>query len=157
MKKQGFRLGYNFIFGKSRKQVRHGKAKKRHSELAASLVCEEGAIQGRGPFRVVRNRRIWVNKLRFCRRKRDFRVFATLNQVQGDENRAVIPNLFGNRRIEANKPKSCRRKRDFQVLATLWKTRHFSQNQRFWKKQSNKFRVTKWALRHSELVSESPD
>ncbi len=29
------------------------------------------------------------------------------------------------------------------ALATLWKTRHFSQNQRFWKKQSNKFRVTK--------------
>ena len=107
LKKQGFRLGYNFIFGKSRKQVRHGKAKKRHSELAASLVCEEGAIQGRGPFRVVRNRRIWVNKLRFCRRKRDFRVFATLNQVQGDENRAVIPNLFRNRRIEVDVPSIC--------------------------------------------------
>ena len=66
MKKQGFRLGYNFIFGKSRKQVRHGKAKKRHSELAASLVCEERAIQGKVPFRVVRNRRIEVDVPSLC-------------------------------------------------------------------------------------------
>ncbi len=34
----------------------------RHSELAAPLVCEERAIQGRVPFRVVRNRKIEVDK-----------------------------------------------------------------------------------------------
>ena len=44
---------------------------------------------------------------------------ATLKQVQGDENRAVIPNSFRNRKIEVDKPESCRRKRDFHTLATL--------------------------------------
>ena len=57
--------------------------------------------------------------------------------------RSVIPNSFRNRKIEVDGLGFCSRKRDFQALATLWETRHFSQNQRFWKKQSNKFRVTK--------------
>ena len=59
-----------------------------------------------------------ANKLKSCRRKRDFQVLATLKQVQGDK-RDVIPNLFRNRQIEADKLKSCRRKRDFQALAAL--------------------------------------
>ena len=61
------------------------KRARRHSELAAPLVCKERAIQGRVPFRVFRNRKIEVDKLKSCRRKRDFHAPAALKQVQGDE------------------------------------------------------------------------
>ena len=46
-----------------------------------------------------------INVYQFCCRKRDFRALATLNQVQGDENHVVIPNLFQNRQIEVDKPR----------------------------------------------------
>ena len=57
------------------------KRARRHSELAAPLVCEERAIQGRVPFRVFRNRQIEVNKLESRRRKRDFHALAPLRET----------------------------------------------------------------------------
>ena len=67
-----------------------------------------------------RNRKVEVDKLKSSRRKRDFRVLATLKQVQGDESaRAVIPNLVRNRKVEVDKLKTYRRKPNFHVLATL--------------------------------------
>ncbi len=57
------------------------KRARRHSELAAPLVCKERAIQGRVPFRVFRNRQIEVDKLKSCRRKRDLHVLATLRKT----------------------------------------------------------------------------
>ncbi len=89
---------------------------------------------------LIRNRKIEVDGLEFCRWKRDFQALATLNQVQGDEKRAVIPNSFRNRKIEVDGLGFCRWKRDFQAFATL-----------------NQVQGDKNALRHSELVSESQD
>ena len=69
---------------------------------------------------LIRNRKVEVDKLKSCCRKRDFSVLATLKQVQSDEKgRAVIPNSFRNRKVEVDKLKTYRRKRNFHVLATL--------------------------------------
>ena len=59
------------ILEKAVKQVQGDENVCRHSELAAPLVCEERAIQGRVPFRVIRNRKIEVDEPKSCEQKQN--------------------------------------------------------------------------------------
>ena len=85
-----------------------------------TLKQVQGDKKGRAVIpNLIRNRKVEVDKLKFCRRKRDFHVLAALKQVQGDKKRSVIPNSFRNRKVEVDKLKTYRKKPNFHVLATL--------------------------------------